>query len=49
MPDPGVTISTSAVMHSQTLNESKLNLWVAVQKDGSVICALCDCVAGLAS
>ena len=26
--DSGVTILTAAVMHSQTLNESKLNPWV---------------------
>ena len=28
-------------MHSQAINESKLNPWVAVQKDGSVIWAHC--------
>ena len=44
--DPGIMILTPAVMHSQTLNESKLNLWVAVQEDVSVICAHCDCMAG---
>ena len=44
--DPGATILTAAVMHSQTLNESKPNPWVAVQKDGYVICAHCDGVTG---
>ena len=44
--DPGVMILTAAVMHSQALNESKLNTWVAAQKDGPVICGPCDCMAG---
>ena len=44
--DTSVTILTAAFMHSQVLNESKLNPWVAAQKDGSVICAHCDCMAG---
>ena len=39
-------ILTAAVMHSQALNESKLNTWVAAQKDGSVICEHSDCMAG---
>ena len=46
--DPGVTILTAAVMHSQALNESKLNPWVAAQKDGFVT-AHCHCMAGLCS
>ena len=37
----GVTILTAAVMHSQALKEIKLNLWLAVQKSGWVICAHC--------
>ena len=41
--DPGIT---AAVMDSQALNESKLNTWVAAQKDGSIICEHCDCMAG---
>ena len=40
--DPGVTILIAAVMHSQALNESKLNPWIAAQKVGSVICAHCN-------
>ena len=44
--DPGVTILTAAVMHSQGLNESKINTWVAAEKVGSVICAHCSCMAG---
>ena len=36
----------AAVMHSQALNESKLNSWAAAQKDGSVICAHFDCMVG---
>ena len=44
--DPGVMILTAAVMHLQALNESKLNTWVAAQKDGSFICEHCDCMAG---
>ena len=44
--DLGVTILTAAVMHSEALNESKLNPWVAAQKYGSVICAHCEFTAG---
>ena len=44
--DPDVTILTAAVMHSRALNECKLNPWDAAQKDGSVMCAHCDCIAG---
>ena len=34
-------------MYSHAPNESKLNIWVAAQKDGSVICAQCDCMDSL--
>ena len=44
--DPGVTILTAAVMHSQGLNERKINTWAAAGKVGSVICAHCNCMAG---
>ena len=44
--DPGVMILAAAIMHSQALNESKLNPWVATQKVGSVIWAHCNYMAG---
>ena len=48
--DPGVTILTDAVMHavmhSQGLNESKINTWASAEKIGSVICAHCNSMAG---
>ena len=33
--------------HSQKANEPLLNVWVKTHKDGVVMCAHCDCVAGL--
>ena len=47
--DPGITILTAPVMHSQALSESKPDPWVAAQKDVSVICAHCDYMAGKVS
>ena len=44
--DSGVTILTATAMYSQAYNKRKVNPWVAAQKNGSVICAHCDCVAG---
>ena len=34
------------VLHSQRLSESPLRPWVASKKDGTVICAHCNCMAG---
>ena len=47
--DLGVTILTAAVMHSEALNESKLNPWVGAQKYGSVICVHCEFMDGQVS
>jgi len=44
--DSGISLLTASVMHSQALNESHLNPWVAAKKDGSLVCAHCDCMAG---
>ena len=35
------------VKHSQRLSASPLEAWVAVERDGLVICAHCNCMAGL--
>lgn len=35
------------VKHSQKLSASPLQPWVAVEKEGLVICAHCNCIAGL--
>lgn len=35
-------------MHSQRLNLAPLNVWIVVCKEGEILCAHCDCVAGLA-
>ena len=37
---------TATVLHSQALSDDPLQLWVALQKCGSVICAHCNCMAG---
>lgn len=38
---------TAKVRHSQTVSSLPLDSWVAVEKDGTVICAHCTCMAGL--
>ncbi|KAJ8964484.1 hypothetical protein NQ314_004771 [Rhamnusium bicolor] len=35
------------VMHSQRLHEKLLSPWIICKKEGSIISAHCDCVAGL--
>lgn len=35
------------VKHSQRLSASPLEAWAAVERDGLVICAHCNCMAGL--
>ena len=37
----------SKVKHSQSLNEPPLRPWVALQKDGQILCCHCTCMAGL--
>lgn len=34
-------------MHSQRVNENCTNSWIIAEQDGCVVCAHCDCVAGL--
>ena len=38
---------TASVRHSQTVSADNLRPWVAAEKDGIVICAHCNCMAGL--
>lgn len=42
-------VLTAKVLHSQRLSEDSLRPWVAIKKDGTVICAHCNCMAGYAS
>ena len=44
---PSAYMVSGQVKHSQRLSASPFKLWVAVQKDGVVVCAHCDCMAGL--
>ena len=37
------------VLHSQRLSDEPLRPWVAIKKDGTVLCAHCNCMAGYVS
>ena len=41
----GVLFSAK-VMHSQRLSEEPLHPWVFANKEGTIICAHCNCMAG---
>lgn len=43
----GLCLHTARVMHSQRLNEKALVPWAIIQKDGKVLAAHCNCMAGL--
>ena len=38
---------TAKIKHSQRLSTSPVIAWVAAEKTGMIICAHCDCMAGL--
>ena len=38
---------TAKVKHSQRLSVPPVKTWVAAEKGGAVVCAHCDCMAGL--
>ena len=40
-------LACARVQHSQRLSATSLRPWVAVEKIGTVVCAHCDCMAGL--
>ena len=40
-------IVTAKIKHSQRLSNAPAKAWVATEKTGAVICAHCDCMAGL--
>ena len=44
---PNVCLTSCKVKHSQRLSAAPLQPWVAVEKDGLVVCAHCNCMAGL--
>ena len=41
----GVLLSAK-VMHSQRINEEPLHPWVMSDKEGVILCAHCNCMAG---
>ena len=41
----GVLLSAK-VMHSQRISEESLQPWVFAGKDGNILCAHCNCMAG---
>lgn len=41
-----VVILKAHVLHSQSLNKEPCKPWTAIKKDGTVISAHCDCMAG---
>ena len=40
-------IATAPVRHSQSISATPLRPWVAIEKNGSVLCGHCTCMAGL--
>ena len=44
--EESIYLLIATVLHSQALSDDPLQLWVALQKCGSVICAHCNCMAG---
>lgn len=45
--DDGKMILTARVRHSQSVTAPPLKPWVATEKNGTIICAHCTCMAGL--
>ena len=44
---PGTVLVHARVRHSQSVAATPLKPWVAVEKSGFIVCAHCDCMAGL--
>ena len=44
---PKIHVFTSQVKHSQRLSDTPMKVWVAVKENGEVVCAHCNCMAGL--
>ena len=40
-------IATALVRHSQSISATPLRPWVAIEKNGSVLCGHCTCMHGL--
>ena len=45
--NPRVFVVCGRVKHSQRLSLKPLQPWVVIEKEGMVVCAHCDCMAGL--
>ena len=45
--NPRVVVVCGRVKHSQRLSLKPLQPWVVIEKEGMVVCAHCDCMAGL--
>ena len=44
---PSTVLACARVRHSQRITATPLKPWVAVEQSGVVVCAHCDCMAGL--
>ena len=44
---PSIVLACAHVRHSQRITATPLKPWVAVEQSGPVVCAHCDCMAGL--
>ena len=44
---PSIVLACAHVRHSQRITATPLKPWVAVEQSGAVVCAHCDCMAGL--
>ena len=45
---PSTILLCARIRHSQSITATPLKLWVVVEQSGVVVCAHCDCMAGLA-
>lgn len=46
--DITVVVLKAAVKHSQSLSRPSLHPWIAAEKRGTILCAHCTCMAGVA-
>ena len=44
---PNIYLFTAQVKHSQRLSVAPLKVWLAIKENGEVVCAHCNCMAGL--
>ena len=44
---PNIYLFTAQVKHSQRLSDAPLKVWLAIKENGEVVCAHCNCMAGL--